>query len=385
MRSNRSTRAILKSGFSVLELLVVVGILSIVALGFGQMLATMSKSQQAVNDKFENTQAVSYAQQLLQSTPICNNLLRGLIFDITNLATASIVVNAVTEGAGATPQVAVLKTAASALTTGVQVENLVVSNFINMNPDRYIARLFITPRRKPGFISEKTKSIALSIKTVAGTGEIESCVALGGNDVNSTKPKSQVWSTPGMATTFVIPENAKLFSLTMVGGGGGGGVGFWDGGMVVGCNPGGMGGAYTGPSGGSGAAFYHMPIEIQTGETISITVGSGGTSRCTGGTIGTPSSIATAAGTHTANGGFGGAAHVFTGGAGAGGTAAPPDGIVGNAGRPAFANCAGVNLGGVGPLSYMGINYGSGGNAVCAGLGGPGQGGYIRLDWWEEE
>ncbi len=93
-----------------------------------------------------------------------------------------------------------------------------------------------------------------------------------------TVQKKQVWNAPG-AVTFVVPPNAQMFKLTMVGGGGGGGTGTWSGGFIANCRAGEMGSAYTGTGGGSGSAFINKDITAKPGQVIQVTVGGGGFGR----------------------------------------------------------------------------------------------------------
>lgn len=173
----------------------------------------------------------------------------------------------------------------------------------------------------------------------------------------------QQYTTPG-TFNFVVPNGVTSISAVCVGGGGGGA------GTDV--------SSISGGGGGGGALAYQTTISVTPGETLSITIGSGGVGGGpnVAGTAGGNSNISRGATTLIrANGGAGGSVagaggvggNVITGTGGSGGTGGT--GVNGTA-DPALAG------GGAGAGGYSG-NGGNGGDGSpeTAGTGGSGGGG----------
>lgn len=219
------------------------------------------------------------------------------------------------------------------------------------------------------------------------TQRIDSCSpSVSGGEGTKSIPKTRDWQVVG-TTTFKIPDTAKQFTLTMTGGGGSGGRGIWDGGASYGCFGGGLGRAHGAGGGGSGAAIISRPIQIRAGETVSITIGGGGSASCGNGVKGGDTVLTTEAGTYITGGGGGGAASYGTAG-GPGGTCNVPtvtrcvNGDNGGNGRwDCPAGSGGTSL----LFGILGQHKGRGGNGGCASVSGAGTGGYLQLDWWEEQ
>lgn len=148
-----------------------------------------------------------------------------------------------------------------------------------------------------------TAGTGISITNGAGAITVTSTVAPTG---------SQVFTTSG---TFTIPANVTSVKVTVIGGGGGGGAANGD----PGC-----GGASGGGGGGGGVAIRQV-TGLTPGNTVTVTVGGGGT----GGTTGVGGSGSTSSfGAHasaTAGGGGGSATPSGFGTAGSSGSGASGD------------------------------------------------------------
>lgn len=181
-------------------------------------------------------------------------------------------------------------------------------------------------------------------------------------------PGAQVFTSNG---TFTIPSGITKLKVTIVGGGGGSGRG---------------NGAPSGGGGGGGTAIKYL-TSLTPGNTISVTVGSGGAGRSGSagtGTTGGTSSIASGTQTITtvsATGGVGGSGSNNVGLGGAGGSASNGDAnINGSGGHQSLYNATDVafvpgnggssTLGGGPPGNGTGTNYGGGGAGVDGNLNG---------------
>jgi len=147
--------------------------------------------------------------------------------------------------------------------------------------------------------------------------------------------------------TFTVPSSTTKVWVSMCGGGGGGGVG-----------------TYGGGGGGGGAAVLAQATTVTAGETITITVGSGGSAASTGGTSKFGSYISCAGG---------GAGASLNGKAGSAG------GTGGSAGSPGYMMKEPSNYylwfnGGKGGGNIFGVG-GAGGSLLSTGTSGGGYGG----------
>lgn len=201
--------------------------------------------------------------------------------------------------------------------------------------------------------------------------------------------RAQVFTGNG---TFTIPTGVTALKVTVVGGGGGSG-----GSVGVSCISG------TGGSGGGGGTAISYLTGLTPGNTISVTVGAGGTaggSAPGGGGTGGNSSISSGTQTittATGNGGVGGnAGNAITGNAGTGGTAS--GGTINISGsNGTYGNAymgAGVSIFGLPPqrentatsmAGRNGLGFGSGALASStlstAQSGGTGAAGVVIFEW----
>ena len=221
-------------------------------------------------------------------------------------------------------------------------------------------------------------------------------------------PGSSVYGTPGTQKftsggTWTVPAGVGSVTVLAVGGGGGGG------GVAL---------SYAGGGGGGGGAVVQQRLTVSPGETVTVTVGAGGTagtsgSSATQGGNGNASSAVSLEGAVSAAGGGGGgigqqnvggasagksggsggggggiygpSTGAAGGGGGAGGAGATPStggGGAGGAGSPGGNGGAGSGAavaggaGGAGLYGYGGGGGGGGGTAGGAGVNGGGLGGY---------
>lgn len=186
--------------------------------------------------------------------------------------------------------------------------------------------------------------------------------------------------------TFTIPANVTSVKVTVIGAGGAGG------GSTV---------ATSGGGGGSGGNTIKYLTGLTPGNTLAVTVGTGGTGVSgAGGNAGGNSTVASGTQTITsiiANGGGGGSVAAGVG-VGGGGAAAGSGGDENNAGTPGALGIASISIGGGGAPSIRGgggqatgnaggntgTSPGSGGGGSGAGgtnTGGTGATGLVVFEW----
>lgn len=179
-----------------------------------------------------------------------------------------------------------------------------------------------------------------------------------------TPPSQVVFTTTG-ATSWVVPPGITQISAVCIGGGGGG--------------SGADGGRGESNSGGGGGGLAYGTIAVTPGETLTVTVGAGGTSGAgNAGTAGGATTIARGV-TVLLSGGGGGGGPERNAGVGAAGTSTGTDrlgGGTGGTGGTGGAASGGSGGGGAGGYSGAGGNGGtSAGGTGSAGTGGSGGGG----------
>jgi hypothetical protein len=163
--------------------------------------------------------------------------------------------------------------------------------------------------------------------------------------------RSQVFTSSG---TFTIPANITSIKVTLVGSGGAGG---------------GLGQAGAGGGGGASGVGYQWFTGLTPANTLSVTVGAGGTA-VSGGSGGAGGTVSVASGTQTittlqATGGGGGQASTGGSNPATGGTA----GVVTGA-SISFAGAAGTTSDGINQVTgsataaYLGGGWGSGGSGA---------------------
>jgi hypothetical protein len=191
-----------------------------------------------------------------------------------------------------------------------------------------------------------------------------------------------VYTTITSSGTWTVPSGVTEIYVTAFGGGGGGGSG------RSGTN------AYAGGGGGAGGRIYKYPMTVSSGETITISIGIGGTGgtgpgSCTSdganGTSGIDTIVTTTTGSiKVTGGGYGYGGNTVSGAAGAQGTVfisgvpTPTGGAA--VGGTGTAGGSAIGLGGYDYLSYLFLqtstSAGAGGWAPGSGdFGGGGAGG----------
>jgi hypothetical protein len=236
------------------------------------------------------------------------------------------------------------------------------------------------------FVSAQLASADLSdtssLVTLTGTQTLTN-KTVGSGGLAGLTPSKQIFTTSG---TFTIPTGVKAVKVTVLGGGGAGG------GSSSGSNNGGGGAA-----GGCGIKWLSG---LTPGNTLTVTVGSGGTgvSNATGNSGGS-SSVASGTQTITTittnggTGGFGGgvtSAGAFetaagTGGdinmGGSGGGFSTTAGPYGGAGGNSMFGVGGGNSNGAGRAAIGFGAGGSGSNSSLTGAGGAGAPGIVIFEW----
>lgn len=229
-------------------------------------------------------------------------------------------------------------------------------------------------------------------------------------DSNNASPtdSNSGWTSPGAggrvritsSSTFVVPAGVTTVyvSGTGGGGGGGGGAGFAS-----------QRGAGGGGGGGAGRSAISQPVSVTGGQSISVTIGVGGTRGASGGPGGNGGSGGSGGATSlgsllTLAGGTGGELGTFV--SGAGGSGGSPgggwgtDGIVGGkagdggqGGSGPFGTAGGGARGRQGSAggveTTVGFGFGTGGGGGGGGYmsagagvqGGVGMPGYLEIEW----
>lgn len=181
----------------------------------------------------------------------------------------------------------------------------------------------------------------------------------------------------GSSGTFVVPDGVTRVWVTLCGGGGGGGA---------------YSNSTAGGSGGGGAAgAIRTPVDVTPGESITVTVGSGGAGGNAAGADGAAGGTSSFGAYLSTPGGGAGRAANAGGAGGAGGGAI----MAGRAGQQ--YNPAGNQSGGAGGSSPLGVGgeftpsasgggqfgsgYGSGGGGGANGVGRGGQNGIVIVEW----
>jgi len=210
----------------------------------------------------------------------------------------------------------------------------------------------------------------LTTGQLSSSGTLTRSITFGSNNINlgitSVATGQLLYDTPG-SYSWVVPTGVTSISAAVVGAGGG-------------SIPG--GGSYGGAGAGGGGLAYGTTISVTPGETLSVTVGLGGTMPSVPGTASTLLRSATV----LLSGGGGGAgleSPSAAGGVGgtSSGTAITGGGAGGNGGAVLADSAAGSGGGGAGGYSgaggaggtyQTGFNYGNPGSASFGGGGGGG-------------
>lgn len=217
----------------------------------------------------------------------------------------------------------------------------------------------------------------------SGRGVINNMAIGGGSTYGGTTQNVQKFTSSG---TFTIPANVTSVKVTVVGAGGAGA---------------GSTASNSGGGGGSGGNTIKYLTGLTSGNTLTVTVGSGGVGVSgAGGNTGGNSTVASGTQTITsiiANGGSGGSIAAGVG-VGGGGGAAGSGGDENNAGTPGALGIASISIGGGGAPSVRGgggqatgnasgntgTSPGSGGGGSGAGgtnTGGTGATGLVVFEW----
>ena len=275
-----------------------------------------------------------------------------------------------------TPSVATLTNATGLpLTTGV-TGTLPVANG-GTGQTTYTNGQLLIGNTTGNTLTKATLTAGSNISITNGTGSIT---------VASTAPTSgrQAFTSNG---TFTIPTNVTAVKVTLVGGGGGSG-GAYDGASCSGAR---------GGSGGGGATAFAFLTGLTSGNTITVTVGAGGTAGAATPTSGgTGGSSQISSGTQsitavTASGGVGGGSangSGVTGTSGAGGTTTNATlGSPGQQGSAITVILGGASLFGVGTIlqSTAGASYGGGATGSYTPntgvVGYAGGAGFVLVEW----
>lgn len=203
------------------------------------------------------------------------------------------------------------------------------------------------------------------------------------NTAAAPSMRGQVFTYTGSSQTFTIPTGVTALKVTVVGGGAGGGT---------------ENSGYVGGGGGGGAAIKYL-TNLTPGNTLSVTVGAGGTagSYGAGGTGGT-SSVSSGTQSITTISATGGTSNSYaiggTGGSGSNGdmnitgqAGSNPGPRTGNAGWDSGAGGSSILGGGgrgaSGGAGGAGGAYGGGGGGArnAEGSGGAGAAGVVIFEW----
>lgn len=184
---------------------------------------------------------------------------------------------------------------------------------------------------------------------------------------------SQTFTTG--TTSFVVPQGVYSINTTLIVGGGGGGASLWF-----------CGDGHSGEGGGSGGYRQNVAIATTPGETLTMTVGAGGSGGsfpgvCLGSRVGTnggTSSIKRGATVLIeATGGTRGDAFNtnWSYGSGVGGPGGSPNGVAGSGSPTFYSNNQS------GPGGNNGTGFGTGGNGSGVGSGSSGAVGTLQITW----
>lgn len=211
-------------GFSLVEVMMMVSLVGVVAVGFASMISDAQREQANMR---RNLQAVYDAQTMvvnLAKTTVCERNFKDLRFDATQLAQVGLKKSEVYVSASAAAP-AFMKTPQSILTSGTDVETINLTNFqAGENADSFLARVVIIyPKLNRGGIAPAPVTVDLNIKTDPATPTADKLItSCSGNSINEAVPAANIRTVTKSTSAYrwpylTVPCNADEIAI---GGGG---------------------------------------------------------------------------------------------------------------------------------------------------------------------